>query len=97
MRIRTVKIQQDSRSFYRSRVRKYSGFLAVIMLVYWLTEPRIAVTVETYFGKRTDCGIVKNSDIREPSGIAASNRNPGVLWTYNNSDFENVDSVSIVF
>lgn len=37
------------------------------------------------FGTRVDRGLVENDDINEASGIAASRRNPGILWTHNDS------------
>lgn len=37
------------------------------------------------FGERVDRGLVQNDAINEASGLAASRRNPGVLWTHNDS------------
>ena len=37
------------------------------------------------FGFRVDKGIIESNDIVEASGIAASRKNPGVLWTHNDS------------
>ena len=37
------------------------------------------------FGNRTNMGLIEYSPITEASGIAASRKNPGVLWTHNDS------------
>ncbi len=37
------------------------------------------------FGFREDKGIIESNEINEASGIAASKKNPGVLWTHNDS------------
>ncbi|MBN1425460.1 hypothetical protein JXA88_12980 [Candidatus Fermentibacteria bacterium] len=42
------------------------------------------------FGSRIDLGLVEHGAIDEASGIAASRRNPGVLWTHNDSGNPNV-------
>ncbi len=41
------------------------------------------------FGERQNLGLVKNDDIIEASGIAASYKNKGVLWTHNDAGNEN--------
>jgi hypothetical protein len=41
------------------------------------------------FGSRVDLGLIEYPAIREASGMAASRKNPGVLWTHNDSDNEN--------
>ncbi len=41
------------------------------------------------FGDRVDMGIIESNDIVEASGIAASRKNPGVLWTHNDSGGKN--------
>ena len=41
------------------------------------------------FGVRVDLGIIQSSQIKEASGIAASRKNPGVLWTHNDSGGKN--------
>lgn len=38
------------------------------------------------FGKRIDCGLLEHAALNEASGLAASRRNPGILWTHNDSD-----------
>ena len=37
------------------------------------------------FGDRQDCGLIEYDPIDEASGIAASRKNPNVLWTHNDS------------
>ncbi len=37
------------------------------------------------FGERIDMGPVENDLVNEASGLAAGRRNPGVLWTHNDS------------
>ena len=37
------------------------------------------------FGDRIDLGLIESGPIDEASGIAASRKNPGVLWTHNDS------------
>jgi len=41
------------------------------------------------FGSRIDMGLVKYDNLREASGIAASKKNKGVLWTHNDSGDKN--------
>lgn len=41
------------------------------------------------FGARLDLGLIECNKITEASGIAASRRNPGVLWTHNDSGDRN--------
>ena len=38
---------------------------------------------------RIDLGLVEHEEIREASGIVASRKNSGVLWTHNDSDNPN--------
>ncbi len=38
------------------------------------------------FGARTDCGELEQIRVREASGLAASRKNAGILWTHNDSD-----------
>ena len=50
----------------------------------------ICFCISTYvlaqeFGFRIDKGIIESEEIVEASGIAASRKNPGVLWTHNDS------------
>ena len=41
------------------------------------------------FGARINRGSVENSAIREASGLVASRKNPGVLWTHNDAGNSN--------
>ncbi|NOY59203.1 MAG: T9SS type A sorting domain-containing protein [Calditrichaeota bacterium] len=41
------------------------------------------------FGFRIDMGLIQSDAITEASGIAASRKNPGVLWTHNDSGGQN--------
>jgi Secretion system C-terminal sorting domain len=41
------------------------------------------------FGPRQNKGKVENDDIDEASGLVASYKNPGILWTHNDSGGEN--------
>jgi hypothetical protein len=41
------------------------------------------------FLSRVDKGIIENEDITEASGLAVSLKNPGILWTHNDSGDEN--------
>jgi len=40
---------------------------------------------DSLFGGRIDLGVIEYDPINEASGIAASRKNPGVLWTHNDS------------
>jgi hypothetical protein len=48
-----------------------------------------AFAQEPKFGNCVDCGLIEYDRIKEASGIAASRRNPGVLWTHNDSGDQN--------
>ena len=41
--------------------------------------------LDPIFGERIDLGLIEYGPINEASGIAASRKNPGVLWTHNDS------------
>jgi hypothetical protein len=41
--------------------------------------------LDPIFGNRIDLGLIEYDQINEASGIAASRKNPGVLWTHNDS------------
>ncbi len=43
------------------------------------------ILIAQQFGIRVDKGTIESSEIREASGIAESRKNPGVLWTHNDS------------
>lgn len=41
------------------------------------------------FGERVDRGVIEHKQIKEASGLAASRKNAGVLWTHNDSGGKN--------
>lgn len=55
--------------------------LIVVPLIYGCAEAEVKIE----FGERREKGKVKSDEITETSGIAASRRNPGVLWIHNDS------------
>jgi len=58
------------------------------------TSLRAACTGCTTFGPGTNWGTVSINNLKEASGIAASRRNSGVLWTHNDGTRQNVYAVS---
>jgi len=56
--------------------------------VFWLSLSSL-MAQETSFGGPVDQGLIRLSRIKEASGIAASQKNPGVLWIHNDSDPKN--------
>lgn len=62
------------------RVVRGIGFLLVI---------NFAPAFPQEFGSRIDMGRIESDAITEASGIAASRKNPGVLWTHNDSGGQN--------
>ena len=63
--------------------RRHNAILTALLVF-----PLLSCTVQAQppeFGSRVDRGLVENDEINEASGIAASRRNPGVLWTHNDS------------
>ncbi|MFQ5641123.1 MAG: hypothetical protein ACE5IR_24360 [bacterium] len=64
-------------TFTLIKITKYIlGFLLLT-----LSEPE--------FGDRIDRGLVVHDSLQELSGLAASRKNPGVLWTHNDSGGKN--------
>lgn len=63
----------------------------------WLCEittcvnllPGMLLSQDTRFGERIDLGAIECNEITEASGIAASRKNPGILWTHNDSGGKN--------
>ncbi len=55
--------------------------LLVVPLIYGCAKAEEKIE----FGERIEKGKVKSDEISETSGIAASRRNPGVLWIHNDS------------
>jgi len=60
-------------------------FLKLCISVVFLVFGNNLLANEPNFGSRQDRGEVQYAPINEASGIAASQRNPGVLWTHNDS------------
>jgi hypothetical protein len=57
--------------------------LSVLFVFLAAVSARAACTVCTSFEPGTNWGTVSSDNLREASGMAASARNPGVLWTHN--------------
>ena len=49
----------------------------------------LLVTGRPEFGDRIDLGLINHDSLNEASGLAASRKNPNVLWTHNDSGDEN--------
>ena len=60
-------------------------FFLHTVIFFFIIFSHPAITQEQRWGKRIDKGILQNSSIDEASGIACSRRNPGILWTHNDS------------
>jgi hypothetical protein len=56
-----------------------------ILLLFILSFAKITTGQAPLFGPRQDKGLVEFDEINEASGIAASKKNIGVLWTHNDS------------
>ncbi len=61
----------------KNTISRYIVFLLFFM------QSLFAQTVE--FGSRQNLGTIENDAIVEASGLVASRKNPGVLWTHNDS------------
>jgi len=59
----------------------------VVIIVLLLFSPSLILAFDddTTFGAKIDRGLIELNRIKEASGIAASQKNPGVLWTHNDS------------
>jgi len=68
-------------------------FSALVSL-FFVVSAHAACTVCTSFEPGTNWGTVLNNNIREASGIAASARNPGVLWTHNDGPRSRIYALS---
>ena len=66
---------------------------ALILLLVGLSA-EAECTVCTSFEAGTNWGTVLNSNIREASGIAASARNPGVVWSHNDGPRSRIYALS---
>jgi len=61
---------------------------ATLTLLLLITLPSVEAQekfLDPIFGDRIDLGVIEYTPINEASGIAASRKNPGVLWTHNDS------------
>ena len=72
------------------------GFFALTILcgAEVTTSLRAACTGCTTFGAGTNWGTITIGNLKEASGIAASRRNSGVLWTHNDGTRQSVYAVS---
>jgi len=59
-----------------------SLLLAILVLALLEAQEKF---LDPIFGDRIDLGIIEYPDINEASGIAASRKNAGVIWTHNDS------------
>ena len=61
----------------------------IIVIVVFLLPVALLFTGEPKFGERMDRGLVEHPALDEASGIAASRKNPDVLWAHNDSGDRN--------
>jgi hypothetical protein len=62
--------------------------LRISLVTFFIVQIFIAYP-QAQFGPQIDSGLVECKDIKEASGIAASKKNPGVLWTHNDAGDKN--------
>ncbi|HKQ38456.1 MAG TPA: lamin tail domain-containing protein [Verrucomicrobiae bacterium] len=67
---------------------------SVVFILLSVLSARAACDVCTSFEPGTNWGTVTSGNIREASGIAASARNPGVLWTHNDGPRSRIFALS---
>ncbi len=67
---------------------RFSLTISFSVLIYFLLVAPVSAK-EPRFGERVDRGLLEHSDLDEASGIAASRKNPGVLWSHNDSGDSN--------
>ncbi len=58
----------------------------IILAIIFGLAGAAALFSQPKFSERTDLGEIDNSGLNELSGLAASRKSPGVLWTHNDSD-----------
>ena len=68
--------------------------LSVLFAFFAVFSAQAACTVCTSFEPGTNWGIINTGNIREGSGLAASARNPGVLWTHNDGPRSRIFALS---
>ena len=73
------------RRLYRYRRHLLLISISLLLLLFFLYSH----ANNPQFGTRIDLGLIDNDQIAEASGIAASRKNPGVLWTHNDSGDNN--------
>ena len=72
-----------------SSKRYTGGIIKPLACFYILCSVLIQMPANGQSPPRTDCGLLEQIAINEASGIAASHRNPGILWTHNDSGDSN--------
>ena len=73
---------------------RLQSFLSIICLVSGGASMRSACPGCANFGSGSVAGVVSFVALMEASGIAASGRNPGVLWTHNDGSVGNIWALS---
>jgi hypothetical protein len=68
--------------------RNMRQFRTIALITGIVTFQSVYTEEPPRFGSRIDSGIITEHTIDEASGIAASQRNPGILWTHNDSGGE---------
>ncbi|MCZ6818469.1 MAG: T9SS type A sorting domain-containing protein [Calditrichaeota bacterium] len=56
---------------------------------FWVNPFALTRSGDPDFGQRLDRGLIEHDALDEASGIAASRKNPGVLWMHNDSGDQN--------
>lgn len=69
----------------------FNGFLTLIFSLFLLLNSFFVGVDDSgpQFGSRQDLGLIENNQLDEASGMAASKKNPGVLWAHNDSGNKN--------
>src|SRR4051812_42167693 len=76
-------ICETERLGVRIFVRSFASFRFISMLAAGVTAAAGTPCDPLRFDQAQNLGVVQSADITEGSGLAASWRNPGVLWTHN--------------
>ena len=69
---------------YEIFIKRKHSFLSIFFLLFLFASCSSAE--KPSFGPREDKGLIQYDEINEASGIVASRKNAGVLWTHNDSD-----------
>jgi hypothetical protein len=77
-------------------LKRASGAVVVLTVYFWVGvfTSNAACTSCTTFGAGTVSGTASPESLTEASGIAASRRNAGVLWTHNDGSRERIYALS---